>query len=49
MREARDEDVWRFTTPAEVARQFDALLPRLGRRRDFWIFLLAQWRRQGLL
>jgi hypothetical protein len=43
LREARDPDVWRFTTPEEV----DALWPRLekhlGRRRAFWQFLLGRW------
>lgn len=44
LREARDPDVWRFTTPEEV----DALWPQLerylGRRRGFWQFLLERWR-----
>ena len=48
MREARDEDVWQFTTVAEVR----ALLPKidryLGRRRAFWRYLLEAWRRHGL-
>jgi hypothetical protein len=49
LREARDTDVWRFTTPAEVAARWDALAPHLGRRRRFWAFLLAAWRAEGLL
>jgi hypothetical protein len=49
LREARDSDVWCFTTPAEVARRFDALSRHLGRRRRFWEFLLAAWQEQGLL
>ena len=48
MREARDEDVWRFTTVAEVR----ALLPKidryLGRRRAFWHYLLEAWQRHDL-
>ena len=48
MREARDEDVWLFTTVAEVR----ALLPKvdryLGRRRAFWRYLLEAWQRHGL-
>lgn len=49
LREARDIDVWRFVTPAEVA----AALPRvsrwLGRRRGFWEFLIQGWRDDGVL
>ena len=49
LREARDTDVWRFTTPAEVSRRWPALAPHLGRRRGFWEFLLGQWQKAGLL
>ena len=48
MREARDTDVWRFTTVSEVR----ALLPKidryLGRRRAFWRYLLDAWQRRGI-
>jgi hypothetical protein len=43
LREARDTDVWQFTTPAEVARLFPELRRHLGRRRTFWEFLLGRW------
>jgi hypothetical protein len=43
LREARDTDVWRFTTPAEVARLWPQLRRHLGRRRAFWEFLLGRW------
>lgn len=49
LREARDTDVWKFTTPREVLDRWDALLPYLGRRRGFWEWLFAEWRQQGLL
>jgi hypothetical protein len=49
LREARDTDVWRFTTPEDVAARWNALAPHLGRRRAFWEYLLDAWRRQGLL
>lgn len=49
MREAREPDVWRFTTPREVSQRWEALERQLGKRRDFWIFLLNQWRKLGLL
>ena len=49
LREARDTDVWRFTTPKEVASDWPGLSRHLGRRRRFWAFLLETWRSQGLL
>ncbi|SRR5581483_3533109 len=49
LREAREEDVWLFTTPEEISRRWDQLSRYLGRRRDFWTFLLSRWREQGLL
>jgi hypothetical protein len=49
LREARDTDVWRFTTPHEVLRRWPELSLHLGRRKAFWEFLLGQWRRMGLL
>jgi hypothetical protein len=48
LREARDPDVWRFTTPAEVATSWPELQRYLGRRRGFWQFLLGRWRELGL-
>jgi hypothetical protein len=44
LREARDTDVWHFTTPAEVAAAWPTLQRLLGRRRAFWRFLLGRWR-----
>lgn len=49
LRQARDTDVWAFTTPAEVVELWDALKPMLGKRLAFWTFLLDQWQRQGLI
>jgi hypothetical protein len=49
LREARDTDVWRFTSPAEVSRLWPELARHLGRRRAFWEFLLRQWRELNLL
>lgn len=43
LREARDTEVWRFTTLDDVVRLWPHLAPRLGRRREFWEFLLRQW------
>ncbi len=49
LREARDTDVWRFTTPREVWRRWNEISPMLGRRREFWRFLLESWEKEGLL
>lgn len=48
LREARDPDVWEFTTPDEVFRLWPRLARHLGRRRAFWEFLLGAWREAGL-
>lgn len=49
LREARDWEVWKFTTPDEVARQWPGLVKHLGRQRPFWKFLLNEWWQQGRL
>ena len=49
LREARDIDVWLFTTPEEVARELPALGRTLGRRRAFWEFLINGWREDGII
>ncbi|WP_437632827.1 hypothetical protein [Sorangium sp. So ce854] len=49
LREAQDPDVWRFTTPEEVAARFSRLARHLGRRKRFWEFLLKLWHKEGLL
>jgi len=49
LREARDTDVWKFTTPQEVWQNWAELSPHLGRRREFWKFLFESWEKAGLL
>jgi hypothetical protein len=49
LREARDQDVWAFITPQEIARNWQVLSHHLGRRREFWRFLIDGWQRSGLL
>ncbi len=43
LREARDPDVWAFTTEAEVRAHWAFVERHLGRRRAFWTWLLEQW------
>lgn len=47
LREARDSDVWKYTNPNEVAKDWPELSRHLGRRREFWQFLLTAWAGQG--
>lgn len=49
LREARATEVWKFTTLDEVLALWPAIRLQLGRRRDFWEWLFAEWRREGLL
>lgn len=49
LREARDPDVWFFTTPQELVSHWNEIERHLGRRRRFWMFLMGQWRELGLI
>jgi hypothetical protein len=49
LREARDIDVWHFTTPAHVAAHLERLQRIVGRRYAFWRYLIDGWRQDGLL
>ena len=49
LREARDTDVWFFTDPDEVLSKWDKIEPYLGRRREFWKFILGKWQELGLI
>jgi hypothetical protein len=49
LREARDTDVWYFTTPEEIRRLWPELSKHLGRRRPFWEFLINRWQSEGYL
>ena len=49
LREARDSDVWKFVSPADVFAELPSIVPHLGRRRAFWEFLLGHWQRGGLI
>lgn len=49
LREARDTEVWKFTTPQEVRKHWPEVSPHLGRRRAFWEFLFHHWETEGLL
>ncbi len=47
LREARDTDVWKFTTPQEVWKNWAEIQKYLGRRWEFWKFLFEFWEKEG--
>ncbi len=47
LRQARDTDVWKYTSPTEVAQSWSSLALYLGRRRPFWEYLLSSWAKRG--
>jgi hypothetical protein len=49
LREAKDTDVWKFTSPDEVLQRWPRVERHVGKRRAFWQLLLGQWKEQGLL
>jgi hypothetical protein len=40
LREANSRDVWLFTTPAQIRREWPHLIRHLGRARAMWAWLL---------
>lgn len=49
LREACFVEVWRYVTLEEVVRDWDQLVIHMGRKREFWEYLLRSWRQDGLL
>ena len=49
LREADFNDVFTFVSVKTVSKCFDKVLPFLGRRREYWKFLLSGWQRLGYL
>jgi hypothetical protein len=49
LREARLSEVWEFLRPEEIKEHWEALEPRLGRRRALWSYLLETWHELGKL
>jgi hypothetical protein len=48
MRQAKPDDVFWFTTLAEIRASWSRLERYLGRSRPFWTWLLARWEDQGV-
>ena len=50
LREALYWDVWKYLSlEDDVLPRWERLLPILGRRRDFWEFLIKGWRDLGVI
>jgi hypothetical protein len=46
LREANSRDVWLFTNPGQIRREWHSVLPHLGQSRRMWAWLLdmpADW------
>ena len=44
MRQAKPDDVFTFATLRDIGELFPLLVRYLGRTRDFWIWVLDQWK-----
>jgi hypothetical protein len=49
MREARFDDVWKYLSLKEILRDWEQIRRHLGRRREYWEFLLRGWASLGLV
>jgi hypothetical protein len=50
LREARYPDVWSYVRlRRDVLPRWELLRRQLGRQRDFWEFLIGEWREHGLI
>lgn len=49
LREANFREVWDYLALADVLGNWDRIRRHLGRRRDFWAWLIDGWRRDGLI
>ena len=41
--------MWQYVTPQQVAAEWPRLAPRLGRRREFWAWVIERWTQLGNL
>lgn len=49
LREARPDEVWNYVTPRQVAAEWPRLASRLGRRKEFWAWVIESWTQLGFL
>ena len=48
LREARPDDAFLFVTPDRIREEWPAVQRHLGRRREFWRWLLDSWKELGV-
>ncbi|QDU69789.1 hypothetical protein [Engelhardtia mirabilis] len=48
LREARPDDAFHFLTPNDIRAEWPRIERDLGRRREFWRWLLDEWERMGV-
>ena len=49
LREARYDEVWGYVTLDDLLANWERIRRHLGRRRTFWDWLIAGWRKDGFL
>lgn len=49
LREARLKEIWEFLTPEDIQAHWPRLERHLGRKKPFWQFLMAIWKKHGLV
>lgn len=47
LRESPISEVWDYLSPLEVADSLPRILGFLGRRKDFWNYIIGAWRELG--
>lgn len=49
MRQAKPDDALQFVSAQQIADLFPTLEKHLGQTRDFWVWLLDEWGRRGII
>ncbi len=49
MREARWKEIWQYLRLRDVLGNWENIQRHLGRKREFWVWLIDGWRKDGLL
>lgn len=49
MREARWKEIWQYLRLRDVLGNWENIQRHLGRKREFWVWLIDGWREDGLL
>jgi hypothetical protein len=47
LREAAFSDVWQFLSPVKVAEELPLIQKQLGRKKDFWTYIIRTWNELG--